>query len=83
DRYAGDTLFRKILAKPKDFRNFEHCNGLIFLKLEDRELLCIPDYVHKGRSIKEVVIDEAHSLLAHLGTRKTLAYLRDHVWWKS
>ncbi|SJL14216.1 uncharacterized protein ARMOST_17672 [Armillaria ostoyae] len=24
DRYAGDTLFQKILAKPKDFRNFEH-----------------------------------------------------------
>ncbi|SJL12635.1 uncharacterized protein ARMOST_16064 [Armillaria ostoyae] len=83
DRYAGDTLFQKILAKPKDFRNFEHRNGLIFLKLEDRELLCIPDYVHKGRSIKEIVIDEGHSLLAHLGTRKTLAYLRDHVWWKS
>ncbi len=53
------------------------------MKLEDCELLCIPDYVHKGRSVKEIVIDEAHSLLAHLGTRKTLAYLRDHVWWKS
>ncbi len=39
--------------------------------------------MHKGRSIKEVVIDEAHSLLAHLGTCKTLAYLQDHVWWKS
>ncbi len=83
DCYAGDTLFRKILAKPKDFRNFKHHDGLIFLKLKDRELLCIPNYVHKGRSIKEVVIDEAHSLLAHLGTCKTLAYLQDHVCWKS
>jgi len=26
---------------------------------------------------------EAHSLLAHLGANKTLAYLRDHIWWKN
>ncbi len=75
DRYAGNNLFWKILAKPKDFCNFEHQNGLIYLKLEDRELLCIPDYVHKGWSVKEIVINRTHSLLAHLGTRKTLAYL--------
>ncbi len=51
--------------------------------MEDRELLCIPDLIYKGRSIKDIVIDEGHSLLAHLGSRKTLAYLRGHVWWKS
>jgi hypothetical protein len=28
------------------------------------------------------VISEAHSILAHLGLRKTLDYLRDHFWWK-
>ncbi len=83
NRYVNDSLFRKVLAKPKDFRNFELRDGLIFIKFEDRELLCIPDYIHKGQSIKEVVIDEAHSLLAHLGSQKTLSYLRDHVWWKS
>ena len=31
----------------------------------------------------EMIISEAHSLLAHLGVNKTLNYLRDHVWWKS
>ena len=35
-----------------------------------------------GRNAREVVISEAHSLLAHLGTNKTLNYLWDHVWWK-
>ncbi len=72
-----------MLAKPKDFHNFECRDGLIFIKFEDCEFLCIPSYVHKGRSIKEIVIDEAHSLLAHLESRKMLAYLQDHVWWKS
>jgi len=28
-----------------------------------------------------MVIDQAHSLLAHLGARKTLSYLREYVWW--
>ena len=28
------------------------------------------------------MISEVHSILAHLGTSKTLDYLRDHVWWK-
>ncbi len=75
DHYAGDTLFHKILIKPKDFQIFEHQEELIHLKLKNQELLCISDYMHKGQSVKEIVIDEAHSLLAHLGTHKTLAYL--------
>ncbi len=83
NKYSSDPLFRKILAQSKDFRNFEVEDGLIFLKMEDCKLLCIPDLVHKGHSMKEIVIDEAHSLLAHLGARKTLACLRDHVWWKT
>lgn len=36
----------------------------------------------QGRNVHEIVIAEAHSLLAHLGASKTLAYLRDNVWWK-
>lgn len=35
-----------------------------------------------GRTLREIFISEAHSLLAHLGSVKTLSYLRDHVWWK-
>ncbi|PBK96556.1 hypothetical protein ARMGADRAFT_923218, partial [Armillaria gallica] len=75
DRYMNDDLFKKILAKSKDFYNFECRDGLIFIKFEDCELLCIPSYVHKGRSIKEIVINGAHSLFAHLESHKTLAYL--------
>ena len=35
-----------------------------------------------GRSIQEIVILHAHSILAHLGSQKTIAHLRDQVWWK-
>ena len=42
-----------------------------------------PKALVDGRSAHEIIISEAHSLLAHLGTSKTASYLRDHVWWKS
>lgn len=45
-------------------------------------LLCIPDCKMDGCSAQEVVISHSHSILAHLGLRQTLVYLRDHVWWK-
>ena len=32
--------------------------------------------------MEEIIISEAHSLLAHLGASKTLSYLRDYIWWK-
>ena len=81
-KYELDSAFQPIIAKPKDFRNFEVNDQLIYLKTAERKVLCIPKIVIQGRSAREIVISEAHSMLAHLGASKTLDYLRDHVWWK-
>ncbi len=35
-----------------------------------------------GHNLREVLISEAHSILAHLSSRKTPLYLWDFVWWK-
>ncbi|EJC97404.1 ribonuclease H-like protein, partial [Fomitiporia mediterranea MF3/22] len=35
-----------------------------------------------NRNAREIVIEHAHSILAHLGLQKTLSYLREQVWWK-
>ena len=51
--------------------------------MDGKSLLCVPKLTVNGRNIHEVIISEAHSILAHLGANKTLNYLRDHVWWKS
>jgi transposase InsO family protein len=82
NRYEEDPFFKNILEAPKEYKNFELEGGLIFLKVDNKRLLCIPRIVVEGRSAQEVVISHAHSLLAHLGAHKTLIYLRDHVWWK-
>ena len=81
-RYAEDTVFKSIMENPKNFRNFEVRDGFIYIKLAGKELLCIPKVLVNGRSVHELVISEAHSMLAHLGANKTLSYLRDYVWWK-
>ncbi|KAK0430234.1 hypothetical protein EV421DRAFT_1721842, partial [Armillaria borealis] len=36
------------------------------------ELICIPDLIYKGCSIKDIIIDKGHSLLAHLESWKML-----------
>ncbi|KIY61551.1 hypothetical protein CYLTODRAFT_324921, partial [Cylindrobasidium torrendii FP15055 ss-10] len=81
-KYTKDPLFGPVVNSPKDFQNFELKNDALYLKIQqDVRLLCIPDIMYNSRKVREIIIDEAHSLLAHLGSRKTLAYLRSHVWW--
>jgi len=81
-RYQEDQFFKKILDDPKSFRNFSVENSVIYLKEREKTLLCVPKIVVNGRNVREIIISEAHSILAHLGSHKTLDYLRDHVWWK-
>ncbi|KIM76140.1 hypothetical protein PILCRDRAFT_798107 [Piloderma croceum F 1598] len=81
-RYSEDPFFAKIVKDPTTFRNFEVSNELVFLKDNERRVLCIPNVMIGSRRLCEVLISHAHSILAHLGPRKTITYLRDNVWWK-
>jgi hypothetical protein len=80
-RVSEDAFFKTVLEKPEDYRNFRVKDGLLYLQEKEKPLLCIPKILVQGRSAREIVIAEGHSLLAHLGPSKTLGYLRDHVWW--
>lgn len=71
------------MENPQAFKNFDvSSDGLVHLKLDDWNVLCIPAVKIDDRNLQEVVISEAHSLLAHLSPWKILAYLREQVWWK-
>ena len=82
-RYREDPFFKSILDNPSNFTNFEVRDELVFLKSEGLTLLAIPDVKIDDQSIREAIICQGHSLLAHLGGFKTLTYLRDQVWWKT
>ncbi|KAG9222581.1 hypothetical protein CCMSSC00406_0000541 [Pleurotus cornucopiae] len=82
NNYMNDTFMASIVNTPRQYKNFTLENGLLYLVEGGRRLLCIPDAIIGGRTAKEIVIDEGHSLLAHLGPEKTLTYLREFVWWR-
>jgi hypothetical protein len=82
NNYKDDKFFSSVLENPKNYRNFTLIEGLLHIHDCGRRLLCIPSKVmYKGRRLCEIVISEAHSLLAHLGASKTIVYLKDHIWW--
>jgi hypothetical protein len=82
-RYEEDPAFKLILDNPSNFTNFEIIEDLIFFQSEGMTRLAIPDVKINGQSIREMIICQAHSILAHLGGHKTVTYLRDQVWWKT
>jgi hypothetical protein len=83
NRYGQDLFFKTILENPKHYRNFEVNEGLVYLRVNSGKVLCIPKILVESWNVREIIIEEAHSVLAHLGTTKTLTYLREHVWWKT
>ncbi|KAJ3486050.1 hypothetical protein NLI96_g4519 [Meripilus lineatus] len=82
-RYEEDPFFREILINLKEHRHFREKDGLIFYDQEGTYLLCIPDVFIGRRRLREMIITQAHSVLAHLGAKKTIDYLKQEVWWKS
>jgi hypothetical protein len=82
-KYSDDKFFKLILEDRSQFKNFVIEDDVIYLKESGMTLLCIPDCVIGRRSVRELIIDRAHSILAHLGATKTIAYLRSSVWWKT
>ena len=81
--YEEDPAFKPILDNPENFTNFEIKEGLIFFRSEGIVRLAIPNVMINGESVREKIIRQGHSILAHLGGHKTLTYLRDQVWWKT
>jgi hypothetical protein len=49
---------------------------------DGHHVLCIPAIKAGNCTAREIVISEAHLLLAHLGPHNTLTYLRELIWWK-
>ena len=81
-RYHKDSFFRQIVQEPSQFQNFHIENGLIFYWESEKYILCILRILINNRNTREIIIEYVHSILAHLEPWKTLAYLREQVWWK-
>ena len=83
NRYGEDPFFKSILDNLGDFTNFKTREGLTFFVSEGVEVVAILDIKVNGQGVRELLIRQGHSVLAHLGAEKTATYLRDEVWWKT
>jgi len=82
--YESDKTFRKILEHPKDHKSFEVKNGLIdYSPNPEIRTRCIPHSEFRGRKITELVIDQVHRTVGHMGTSITEKYARRYFWWPS
>ena len=82
-RYSEDKFFAPILANPDEFTNFVVKDGLVFFTSDEAEGVAVLDVLVNDQRVREVLIGQAHSILAHLSDEKTITYMRDQVWWKS
>jgi hypothetical protein len=74
-KFTSDSFLARILDNLTAFRNFEVSNDCVFLKDNERRILCIPNIKIGACHVHEIIISHAHSILAHLGPSKTMTYL--------
>ncbi|KAE8245561.1 hypothetical protein A4X06_0g5596 [Tilletia controversa] len=82
--YQSDSFFSKIWAHPEDHSStFEISDKYVWFKQKDSDSrsICIPGVLFKGRRVTELLIDNAHKSLGHLGSVKTLTELRRYFFW--
>jgi hypothetical protein len=80
--YATDRIFKKILSHPKDHKSFKVNDGLIYHLVDpETRKLCIPHATFRGRGLVELVIDQVHRTVGHMGTHITEGYVRRYFWW--
>ena len=80
--YTCDKLFLKILQNPKDHKSFSVEKGTIYHTTDsETQVLCIPHSEFQGRKVTELVIDQVHHTVRHMGMCITKNYVHHYFWW--
>ncbi|KEP46697.1 putative Ty3/Gypsy polyprotein/retrotransposon [Rhizoctonia solani 123E] len=74
-----DKFFGRICADIKAHSDFEKRDDMLIYK--PWNAICIPEAFLKKRRVAEVIVDLGHTALGHMGSRKTVAYIRRWYWW--
>jgi hypothetical protein len=80
--YGNDAFFAKVKSTPERYRNFSVHDGLIVTEnAQGHKVTCIPLGIFKGRRLTEIIVNQAHRILGHLGMQKTNKYVCCWFWW--
>jgi hypothetical protein len=85
ENYASDSVLRHVIDSPDRRDHFRVRDRIIQMRNQlGRWVSCIPSKATiGGRRLAELLINQAHSILGHLGRAKTHAYLSNFYWWPS
>lgn len=79
--YQLDATFAKVIAAPTEHKHFSEQNGLPWTKNHaGQDVLCIPRHKVWKRQLTEIVINQAHIAIGHMGPQKTNEYVRRWYW---
>jgi hypothetical protein len=75
--YQKDPLFSKIILEKERHISFRENNELLYSRnCGGQEVLYISRVVTKDYSLTAMVIEQAHTILGHIGAQKTADYIR-------
>lgn len=80
NRYSEDKVYAPVLANPEEFTSFAVRDGLIFFESEGIETVAVPNVCFRNKNVREVLIKQGHSILAHLSDEKAATYMSNRVW---
>ncbi|KAF8752463.1 hypothetical protein RHS01_07674 [Rhizoctonia solani] len=81
--YQSDKDYARIVNEPSRFAQFELRDNLLYFTEHGRTYLCVPDTTVGEWHIRTLLISHAHSIVSHLGYKKTYAYMRESLYWKN
>ena len=80
--YPEDPFFAPIYLHPEQYNKFDlHKDYLWTRNRAGERVICVPRGLLKGKSIRGCIIGACHTTVGHLGTSKTLEYIRRWFWW--
>ena len=80
--YTSDVILKKVVNAIHEHPYFTLEDGFLYVKNSMNErVVCVPRSLFEGRRITEIAIDQAHRIIGHKASRKTLEYLKRYYWW--
>ncbi len=80
--YEHDAVCKKVLENPTHHERFRIREGLVeHLNNRGHWVLCVPECKHGRKRLAQIILEHAHTVMQHLGNKKTNEYVRRWFWW--
>ncbi|TFK79065.1 hypothetical protein K466DRAFT_506218, partial [Polyporus arcularius HHB13444] len=80
--YRDDAVCRKIVDNPTHHERFRLRDGIVeHLNNRGTWVMCVPESKHGRKRLAQVILEHAHTVMGHLGVKKTNEYVRRWFWW--